>query len=187
MEPTSVLERIASSDQTAVALREPECPLNVGIIYQDALTREWAGQECERLATRRGKTSVRCKAWKIGDLSDPDVFAKALWEAERVDTMAVAIHDAEQLPLAFYVLMDAWSRHRSRPTGALLTLLGVSENVGAHARRTEEFLRAITRQGPLKLLPEAHNSRMGCSPHSKTIRSSATVRRAFDDVNNSTH
>ena len=138
-------EAIAPSDEAAMALREPERSLDVGLIYQDSLTPEWARQECERLAMRIGKPSVRWKAWKIGHLSDPDAFAEALWEAERADIMALAVQDAEQLPLAFYELMDAWSRHRSKPAGASLTWLRVSEIAGAQAHRTQEFLPEASR------------------------------------------
>jgi hypothetical protein len=147
-------ERITPLEEAACAVPGPECPLKVGLMYQDSLTQEWARRQCERLATRAGKPGVHCQAWMIGGLSDPDVFARTLLEAEGADIMAVAIQDAEQLPPAFYVLMDTWSRHRSRPTGALLTLLGGSQNADDQAQRAEGFLRTIARQGDLKSLNE---------------------------------
>ena len=146
-ERNPALERGAPSGETPAAVREPECPFKVGLIYQDAPSLEWARRECERVAARAGKACAQCQAWRIAGLIDPEVFARTLLEAEEADILAVSIQDAEQLPPAFYVLMDTWSRHRSRPAGALLTVLGESKSKDVHAQRAEGFLRAIARRG----------------------------------------
>jgi hypothetical protein len=149
-EPNPALERGAPPGEAPAAVRAAACPFKVGLIYQDALSQEWARCECERVAAQAGKACVQCQLWRIARLNEPEVFARTLLEAEEADILAVAIHDAEQLPPAFYVLMDTWSRHRSRPAGAVLTLLGESKSEDVHAQRTEGFLRAIARRGDLE-------------------------------------
>jgi hypothetical protein len=149
--------------------------LNVTVVYQDAPTRRWAGQLCDRVETLVGAENVRCTWWKMLDLGEPGVLAGAVSLALRADVIVVAFHAVEQLPLPFYVWVEAWLPHRLAAAGSLLALIDLPRQPTARSDEAREYLRAIARQARLDFLTEER--RLPVEPFSLRRRAPAEAPR----------
>lgn len=152
MENTAVLKRRAAYGQAAVGAAE--CFLNVLVIYQDATTRKWARDVCERVTRAVGREAIRSTWWKLDELNQPAVLAGAVSKAMRADVIVVAIRASEGFPVPFYWWTCSWLPHRVQETGALVALLTLPERPGPYMNRAREYLRAVARQGRLDFLVE---------------------------------
>ncbi|HWX22712.1 MAG TPA: hypothetical protein VN578_22645 [Candidatus Binatia bacterium] len=146
--------RFCLCPERAPEASRPELCLNVLVLYQDAQTRQWAGEVCERVAGLISHDAVRTTWWKMRDLSQPAVLAGAVSTAMRADIIFTAIHAAEGFPLAFYVWVDSWLPHRPQGTGALVALIGLPERMLPQMDRGRDYLRAVARKGRLDFLIE---------------------------------
>lgn len=153
MQRTSVLE-LTGLDEAVPPPASEGCALSVAVIYQDAPTKRWARQLCERVTRIVGQECVRITWWNIGDLSEPGVLAGAVSTAMRADVIVVAIHAARDLPLPFYVWVEAWLPHRLQAMGSLLALIDMPDRADLQSDRARDYLRSIARQGRLDFLVE---------------------------------
>ena len=152
MEQKNILERPAPSDEVEFVPPEMEYALNVALVYQDAPTRKWAAQVCDRVTRLAGKNAVRCTWWEIGRLSDPEVLKDAVLTTVPADVILISIYDAEELPVDLCVWIDAWLPRRSLPTGALIALISVPGQTSARLEHARGYLRAVARKGRLDFL-----------------------------------
>jgi hypothetical protein len=60
MQQTWLKSRNGMADGTAIALMDGGYALNVALVCQDALTRQWAGRVRDRMAEAAGPEAVRC-------------------------------------------------------------------------------------------------------------------------------
>lgn len=139
------------------AVSPAENPLKVAVVFQDALTRSWVSELCERARQLLGTDTVRCTGWKLSDLGKSVVFADAVLDALQADVIVVSIHSAAELPDDLCVWIEAWLPHRSPQAGALVALLGVPETPFALSSLAQQHLRAVARRGGLDLLLEERN------------------------------
>ncbi|HEV2391436.1 MAG TPA: hypothetical protein VG146_03635 [Verrucomicrobiae bacterium] len=164
--PEAVLERVAPSQQSQYAL-------NVTVVYEDASTRQWARETCERVAGLVGPEAVRTTWWRLNDLSDAAVLAGAVSTALRADIIVVAIRAAEGLPLPFFVWVDSWLPHRGPGTAALVALVTLPERPRIAMERAREYLDAVARKGRFDFLIEERRL-----PLEKPANSSSPSRQA---------
>jgi hypothetical protein len=152
MEQTNILERTTPSGEAEFAPPEMEYALNVALVYQDAPTRKWANQVCDRVTQITGKDAVRCTWWDINRLSDPEVLKDAVLTTMQADVILISIYDAKELPIDLCVWIDAWLPRRSLPTGALIALISVPGQMSAQLEHARGYLRAAARKGRLDFL-----------------------------------
>jgi hypothetical protein len=157
MNPLSALQPVTPAEVTASAETREDYILHVVQVYEDAPAERWAGGVCERVSQLVGSEGVQFKAWKISELSASEAFADAVLATACADMIIVSIQAAEQLPLELYAWMDAWLPHRLQLTGALVALVGQTEQSGSQADRTRQYLQAVARKGGLDFLIEERN------------------------------
>ena len=69
------------------------------------------------------------------------------------DLIVVLVHAADELPLGFYVWIDAWLPRRTSREGALTALIGADEPQDPQSSRTREYLQAVARKAQLDFVP----------------------------------
>jgi hypothetical protein len=126
--------------------------LNVALLYQDALTRDWAEQVREFMAYMLGEEALHCTEWNINELRRPATFWDGVQALTKADIIVVAIQEAERLPAQFYLWVNLWLQQRSRRSGALVGLVGTSGESTAASHETRRYLHALASQGHLDLI-----------------------------------
>ena len=135
----------------------PARTLNVSLIYQDALTRQWAEEERERAAEVVGRGAIRCTEWRVDDLVEPTTFSQGAAALARSQVIVVALHESEPLPAAFYRWVNVWLQQRAGLPGALVALLVRSGESQSGAEEKRNYLCAIAHQGGLAFLTQEYN------------------------------
>lgn len=150
-----------SVSENTTRLEKLVCPwlmrghsLQISMIYDDAETRQWARDVYERLEKVAGTNGVRATWWKMSDLSAPGVLAGAVSTAMRANVIVVSTLASEGLSLPFYVWAETWLPHRLPGPGALVALLGASEQPVFGAGRVKEYLRAVACEGRMDFVVE---------------------------------
>jgi hypothetical protein len=133
--------------------KENEPALNVATVYQDPLTRHWAAELWDRVGHLVGQGGICQQSWKIGSLTDAQVFAGAVQAAAEADVLVASVRDAGELPIDLYVWIDAWMPRRTARAGALVALIGVSPQPDAKCGHAHEYLEAVARRVGLDFLP----------------------------------
>ena len=152
----NLMRHIGTGTPKAERALGPGYGLNVTVVYEDAPTRQWAGQVCQRVERLVGKEGARITWWRLADLSEPAVLAGAVSKAIRADVILVATQSFEVFPLPFYVWISSWVPHRFHGPGALVALVATPETCNGRANRDRRFqyLRSVARQGQLDFLVE---------------------------------
>ena len=151
-------------DRSPARSVEAKYLLNVVVVYEDALSREWAMGVYERVAKVVGHDGVQTSWWQISDLCEPGVLAGAVSTTLRADVIVVSIRAADGLPLPFYVWVNGWLPHRTPSTAALIALLPTPEKPDSRSGRVGQYLRAVATQGRMDFLCEERELRdhSGC-------------------------
>jgi len=126
--------------------------LNVALVFQDALTQQWAHGARDLLAEIAGDGAVRSTEWNIGDLRQREVFRAGTDALAQADAIVIAIHEARRLPAEFYLWVNLWLQQRNCLPGALIALVGTSDDSGPAATETRSYLHAVASQAHLQLL-----------------------------------
>jgi len=134
----------------AMAGRHSGYTLNIALVYQDALTRLWAGQVRDLMAEVAGPEAVHCTEWKIGDLIEPKVYWEGVAALAHADVIVVSLCEAERLPPAFYLWVNLWLQERSNLPGALVALVVRPEESNVWVNETRRYLAAVASQGRLE-------------------------------------
>jgi hypothetical protein len=143
---TARRDRTVPSDESAYALK-------IAAVYQDSVTRNWAQQMCRAVTQRVGEEWVQNTWHQVSDLSDPGILRDAVQTALRADVIVVSIRAVDELPVELCAWIDAWLARRPPRVGALAALIGVAEQLGPQAVRTQEYLQAVARRGQLDFVP----------------------------------
>ena len=137
--------------------------LNVAIVYQDVMTRQWVGQVRDLMAGVVGRDAIRCTEWKISDLVEPRVYSEGVAALAQADVIVVSLHEADRLPGTFYLWVNLWLQVRSVRPGVLVALLVPPEESNSGAIETRRYLHAVASQGRLEFLMQEY------SPQGQTI------------------
>ncbi len=132
--------------------------LDVALVYQDAVTRVWAEEVRDLVAKVVGEEAVRWTEWKIGDLGDGGVLARSAGALARADIIVIAADEAERIPAHFYLWVNLWLELRAGLPGALVALVGTSQDARSEPSDIRGYLQAVARQGGLALF---QNDRSG--------------------------
>ena len=162
MQRASVLSQTVSSAKAFSASTEPEPSLKVVTVYQDPLTRHWATKLWERVGQLISDEVVCHQSWKMSDLTDPRVFMDAVRAAAEADVLVISVRDAGELPINFYVWVDAWVPSRAGPAGALVALIGVPPQPDSQSGRAYQYLETVARKAHLDFLP--HEQKLPDNP-----------------------
>jgi len=152
MQQTVIADRSVTADGMAIAGPGEGYAVNVALVYQDALTRHWAGQVRERLGEVVGKEAIQPTEWNINDLKEPRVYSEGARALARADMIVVSLYEAERLPPVFYLWVNLWLQVRSGFPGALVALVVPVEESNFGANETRRYLCAVASQGGLELL-----------------------------------
>ncbi len=123
--------------------------LHVVLVYQDALTREWAAQLWARVVQPLSAEKVLFKSWRISDLAHPEVLPEAVVATAEADILLVAIRDSEELPMQLSVWMEAWLPLRGNRPGALVPLIGIPGPLPGQGSQLDQRFRALADRGHL--------------------------------------
>jgi hypothetical protein len=170
-ETISRLEKLVTISPKAGALK-------IALVYEDAQTREWAGETYERVGKIAGKQGVRPTWWNLANLGEPGVLAAAVSTAMRADVIVVAALAGEGMPLAFYAWVNSWLPNRISGGGVLTALLGKTERPNARPTRVGEYLREVARQARMSFVLDARKLQgevNGANGHAQIGLSNAAV------------
>jgi hypothetical protein len=146
---------------SAQAITPPDAgyELNVAVVYQDAVTRQWAGQVRELMAGVVGQDAIRCTEWKINNLVELSAFRQGVAALAHADVIVVSLHEADRLPATFYLWVNLWLQTRSVRPGALVALLVPLEasTSSSAAIETRRYLSAVASQGHLEFFMQECN------------------------------
>lgn len=145
-------ESIERLEKVLTLPRKAGAALNVVFIYEDADTREWAGEMNERISRLAASHPVRPTWWRLNNLCEPGVLAGAVSTAMRADAIVLAVRAEEGLPLPFYAWVNNWLPHRLQPGGVLIALIGKSCESTRCSGRVGDYLRTVGRQSGLNFL-----------------------------------
>lgn len=165
MQPILLKGQNDTANGTPMAWIKPGCVLNVALVYQDALTRQWAGQLRDRMTALVGQELVHCTDWKIGDLLEPRVFGEGVAALAQADVIVISLYEAERLPATFYLWVNVWLQQRSGLPGALVALVVPPEEVTFGANETRRYLCAVASQGGLEFVIQEYNQSDGPNPN----------------------
>lgn len=152
MSQTFLRDRIDTADGTPIACRDAGYSLKVALVYQDALTRQWAGQVRDRMAEVAGPEALRCTEWQISNLKERDAFSEGATALTQADVIVVSVYETERLPSVFYLWVNLWLQQRSRRPGLLIALVVPSAESKAGAMETRRYLCAVADQGGMEFL-----------------------------------
>jgi hypothetical protein len=148
---TALLDPEMPSEQGAP---DAEYVLNVTMVYQDAVTREWASEMETRVTRLVGPENIRADSWRIGDLARPAILEAAVRSAVNADVLVVAASAAGDLPEDLYVWCDIWLPRRLGRAGALVALIGLPDTASHHVLHASEYFQAVARKGGLDYFPQ---------------------------------
>jgi hypothetical protein len=151
MQQALFARRNAAANGTGSAWVNARYALNVALVYQDAPTRQLAGQARDLMAAVVGPDAVRCSEWKINDLAEPGVYWQGLAALAHADVIVVSLHEGERLPAVFYLWVNLWLQERFGLPGALVALIIPPEEASVPAKNeTRSYLSAVASQGRLE-------------------------------------
>jgi hypothetical protein len=149
--------RIDTANETAIAYLNAGYALKVTLVYEDALTRQWASQVRDLMVEQVGPESLRCTEWKVSDLRERRAFSEGVTALAQADVIVMSLYEAERLPAAFYLWVNVWLQERAGRPGALVALIAPPDELGpgakfAGANETRRYLSAVAGQGRLEFL-----------------------------------
>jgi hypothetical protein len=148
---TSLLERPATTAAPTNVCPHAGYALNIALVYQDAPTREWAGQLRDLMANLVGENALRCTEWDMSHLRQAEAFRDGVVALSQADIIVIAVHEAERLPSQFYLWVNLWLQQRSGRSGALVALIDSVGEPSSDSRETRRYLNAVANQGRLEL------------------------------------
>jgi hypothetical protein len=153
MNSTSIWEHPAPGVAKSTVLVKSEYGLNVVVAYQDAPAQSWAAEVWGQVMQLTGKDNINVTSWRISDLAWSRGLADAVRSATKADVIVVSVIASEELPLDFYVWIDAWLPRRVHGTGALVALISLPQKPHHRAFNTRNYLQAVAHRGGLDFLP----------------------------------
>ena len=149
----SAQEPVILGQGGARAARELEPALSVAMVYEDALTWQWATEVWDRIGQFIESGGIRCQSWKVGELRQSMALAQAVQGTAEADVLVISIRDAGELPLLLHVWIDAWLPRRTGQAGAMLALIGVAARPDAPAGGAHRYLESVARRAGMDFLP----------------------------------
>jgi hypothetical protein len=146
-------EQTVLSEGVDITPDESVYSLNIVGIYQDAVSRNWGRQVCQRATQLAGEERVQNMWYNANSLSDTGILLHAVHATLVADVIVVSIYAVDELPLALYVWFDAWRQHRLSRAGALVALVGVAESLDSQSVRTLKYLQTVARKAKLEFIP----------------------------------
>lgn len=190
MQQTDILERITRPENAPVALLETEPVLNVVMVYQEELTRDWAVEALDQMTRTAGRENLRSTAWRMDDLAYPRILREAAWSAAQADIIVVSVSVADELPPELCKWIDNWLPLRAQRAGALMALIGLPEQSGSRTFRAQEYLRTVARSGQMDFFPNTRKlpaEASGFSQEQITHRANTTTQVLQDALDHERH
>lgn len=120
------------------------------LVYEDKATRQWAVETWNEVGMLAGKGNVETSFWQTGQLAQPQALSEAVEKSATADVVVVALRAAPELPIPFYVWVDAWLPRRAAGPGALVGLILSSSEMAGASRQVEDYLRAVARRARME-------------------------------------
>jgi hypothetical protein len=149
----AVMQPARSPDQTA-ATPEATDHLGIAVIYEDALTQQWAQAKCRRTRQLVGADYVRSTWWELDFLSQPRVHAAALGSALTADILIVSLYASERVPFVLSAWLDVLAAQRVQAPGVLVALIGRPQPAAAGPSAVMDYLRRVAAEANFEFLPE---------------------------------
>jgi hypothetical protein len=153
MDKHELFKKVAASEEAPTPWHQSENTLGVVSVYEDPVTRDWASELWGRVTQLIGKEGIRFNAWKISELSQPAVFEPAVAQAAAADVLLISLRATDELPPTLYAWAEGWLARRTLSAGALVALIGISEESARHSSQAQQYLRGIAARGRMDFLP----------------------------------
>ena len=149
----SAKERLPKAGRAASASEGTKQALNVVMVYQDSLTRQWVTDLWDRVGEVIDSGGIQGRGWRVSELTEPAAFEKAVRAAAEADVLVISIREGGELPQSLCGWIDAWLPKRAGRPGALAALIGVPPQPDAQIGHAHAYLAGVARRGGLDFLP----------------------------------
>ncbi len=119
----------------------------------------------DRVSRSIGRQSLHLRLWSSRDLSEPEIFQKAVLAAVAADVVIVSIRATEKLSSRFCGWIDSWVPRRCRHDGALIALVDVTGCNGAASEHAWKYLRSVAGEARLEFLPREYAASAAATRH----------------------
>ena len=124
--------------------------LQISVVYQDEMARQWASRAVEEAAAVVGGDSVSCSWWDMHKLTNRAIGAEAFSGGHAADIIIVAVRAADRLPVGFYIWLSSFLEQRFCRDGLLVALVDGTRSIGA---ALQHCLETLARKCTLDFLP----------------------------------
>jgi hypothetical protein len=122
----------------------------MAVVYEDTLTRDRAMAVCDQLVHRFwGEVDFEFSWWREAFLTDSTIAAEAAGAAVNADLILFSTHAEGGLSAGTRAWIETWLDKRGKREGALIDLIGTSDDSGTGAAPTHPYLRQIAERGGL--------------------------------------
>jgi hypothetical protein len=147
MKPTELLDATADTPEVTDHF-------GIAVIYEDALTQQWAQAKCRRTRQLVGADYVRSTWWELDFLSQPRVNSAALSSALTADILIVSLYASERVPFALSAWLEVLFAKRVQAPGVLVALIGRPQPAAAGPSAVAEYLYRVAAKANFDFLPE---------------------------------
>jgi hypothetical protein len=151
------------------------------IVYENLVSAARALRACEFLRGEIGDSvSLEVNVWKMAILEDADSRRFASVAAAQSDVVIVSTSGREEIPGAFSLWVDSWTRMEDGRRPAVFTLFG--DHVGQGAVAVASFLRRKTALRGIDFFshPPLNSSDLQSAPPLQPVLPAAGAQRATD-------
>jgi hypothetical protein len=127
--------------------------LQVVVLYEDAVTLQWANELWHRVDHLVSLGENCRRAWRINDLARTDAYADAVQAATNAHVLVISFRDAGDLPPRFSEWVEAWVPHRNASGGAMVALIGVQTLPHSVVGQAYGYLKSVALRAGMDFLP----------------------------------
>jgi hypothetical protein len=148
------MRTLMGEEEGSTALLEVCQPsMEIAIIFQDPLTRQWATEVWERTSELLCHDGSSLRFWRMDDLLHPRVAEEAIQAAAEAAIIMVAMRDAVMPPPSLCIWNEGWLAQRTASEGLLVSMVGIHPRSTHSTPHVDEYFRAIAIRGRLDYLP----------------------------------
>lgn len=129
-----------------------EPALETVILYQDAMTREWALDLWGRVSANLAEKGPHVRCWRIGDLGREEVLSEAISTSAVADVIVVATREEAIIPVELANWTENWLPQRAGRPGSLVALIGVEEGTQFGGGKLRDFLASAANSAQLEFM-----------------------------------
>lgn len=132
---------------------EPRESFAVAVVYEDTLTRDRAMSVCDELVHQFWtEVDFEISWWRESYLADSDIAMAAADSAANADLIVFSTHAGGELSAGLTTWIESWLDKRQEREGALIGLIGTSDDAITDVDLKHRYLTKIAERGKLDYL-----------------------------------